>query len=406
MDFNYSPEEEAFRKEVRDWLAENMKELPEWWGRRDVTGPEPDSEEYNQFSLWWHRKLYDAGYVGIAWPKEYGGRGATLIEQVVFSEEMAKAGTPGSANIMGLAWVGPVIISYGTEEQKKRFLPKILTAEEIWCTLYSEPEAGSDLANVQTRAVEDGDDFVINGQKVWSSAAQQSDWGVLLARTDPDAPKHRGLSYLLVNMHSPGITLRPLRQITEITGGAGYSAFCETFFDDVRIPKHQILGEKNKGWYVLMGALEFERSFLGESIGRENTIKSLIGVAKGTEHNGQSLSKDPLIRQRLAQFYIEVNILKYLGLRNLTQQLRGGRPGSEGVIIPLFAAEFEQRLQDFAMQVQGPYCQLITGSKYAIDQGRWQQSFIHARMQTIGGGTSEVRRNIIAQRVLGLPRSY
>ena len=199
MDLTYSPEEEAFREEVRDWLAENMKELPEWWGRPDVLGPEVDSEERRQFGIWWHRKLHDAGFIGITWPKEYGGQGRTVLEQVVFYEEIAKHRAPGPTNEHGLGWVVPALLAFGTEEQRQRFIPKILNCDEIWCTLYSEPEAGSDMANVQTRAVEDGDDFVVNGQKVWTSGGHYADWAVLLARTDPDARKHRALSYLMVD---------------------------------------------------------------------------------------------------------------------------------------------------------------------------------------------------------------
>jgi len=398
MDFSYSPKEEAFRKEVGDWLAEHIRELPEWWSRPDVAGPEIDSEEYHQFNLWWHRKLYDAGLVGITWPKEYGGRGGTLMEGVIFYEEIAKHRAPGPSNIHGLGWCGPAILGFGTEEQKKRFIPKILSAEEIWCTLYSEPEAGSDMANVQTRAVEDGDDYIVNGQKVWTSGGHYSDWAVLLARTDPDAPKHRSLTYFIVNMHSPGITLRPLVQIT------GTADFNETFLDDVRIPKHQIVGEINKGWYVAVGALEFERSNIGATITRENTLKDLIRMAQEIERNRQPLSQDPVIRQKLAQFYIEVNVLKYIGLRNLTHQLREGRPGSEGVIGHVFGVEWGKRLQDFAMQLQGPYSRLMKGSKHAIEHGRWQYSFLLSPGMSIATGTSEIHRNVIAQRVLGLPR--
>ncbi len=398
MDFNYTPQEEAFREEVRDWLRENTKELPAWYGRVDIAGPEIDSDEYHQFSLWWHRKLYDAGFVGLAWPKEYGGRGATLMEQVIFNEEMAKFRAPGPANAHGLGWCGPAILANGTEEQKQRFITKILNAEEIWCTLYSEPEAGSDMANVHTRAVEDGDDFVINGQKVWTSGGHYADWAVLLARTDPDAPKHRGLSYLLVNMRSPGITVRPLRQIT------GHADFNETFLDDVRIPKHQILGEKNRGWYVAMGALEFERSGIGASIGRESTIKDLIKRAKAAVRNGQPLSQDRAIRQKLAQFYIEANVSKYIGLRNLTHQLRGERPGPEGSVGHIFGVEFGHRLQDFAMQLQGPYAQLVRNSKYAIDHGRVQNGWLATRSASIATGTTEIQKNVVAQRALGLPR--
>jgi len=393
MDFNYTPQEEAFRKEVRDWLAESMKELPKWYGRRDIPGPEIDSEEYHQFSLWWHRKLYDAGFVGLAWPKEYGGRGATVMEQVVFSEELAKHRAPGPTNAHGLGWVGPTMIGVGTEEQKKRFLPKILTAEEMWCTLYSEPEAGSDLANIQTRAVEDGDDFVVNGQKVWSSGARWADWAVLLAKTEPDAPRHRNLTYFIVDMRTPGITVRPLRQIT------GHAEFNETFLDDVRIPKHQMLGELHRGWYIAMGALEFERSGVGGAIGRENIIRDLIKIAKE-----KGLNKEQLVRQKLAQFYIESNVARYIGLRNLTHQLRGERPGPEGSVGRVFATEYGHRLQDFAVQLQGPYATIMKGSKYAIEDGRWQLGFLSSRGASIATGTTEIQKNVIAQRVLGLPR--
>jgi len=398
MDFNYSPEEEAFRREVQDWLALNLKELPEWWDNPDIPRPEIDSEEYHQFSLWWHRKLYDAGFVGLAWPKEYGGRGATIMEQVVFNEELANHRAPGPTNGHALGWCGPAILANGTEEQKKRFITKMLSAEELWCTLYSEPGAGSDLANIQTRAIEDGDAFIVNGQKVWASVGHRADWAVLLAKTDPDAPRHRNLSYFLVDMHSPGITVRPLRQIT------GHAEFNEVFLDEVRIPKHRLLGGINKGWYVAMGALEFERSGIGASIGRNNTIEDLIKMRKEMKRDGQPVSENPGNRQKLAQFYIEAYVLKYLGLRNLTQQLRGERPGPEGSVGHILGVEFNQRLQDFAMQLQGPYSQLIGGSKYAIEQGRWQYSFLRARANSIETGTSEIQRNVIAQRVLGLPR--
>ena len=399
MDFDFTPQEEAFRREVRDWLRDNMKELPEWYGRIDIAGPEVDSDEYNEFSLWWHQKLYQAGFVGIAWPKEHGGRGATLIEQMIFNEEMGRHRAPGPANVMGLGWVAGSLMAHGTEEQQRRFLPKILSAEEIWCTLYSEPEAGSDMASVKTRAVEDGDDFVVNGQKVWTSGGHRADWAVLLARTDPDAPKHRGLSYLLVNMRSPGITVRPLRQIT------GHAGFNETFLDDVRIPKSQILGEKNRGWYVAAGALEYER-LVGSSVTRENTIRDLVKMIKGVERNGQLLTQDPAIRQKLAQLYIEASILRYIGLSSIAHRMREGRPGPETSVGHIFEVESGQRLQDFTMGLQGMHAQLVRDSKYAIEHGRWQQSFLGARGMSIAGGTTEVLRNVIGQRVLGLPRSY
>jgi len=288
----------------------------------------------------------------------------------------------------------------GAEEQKKRFLHKILTAEEIWCQGFSEPEAGSDMANVQTRAVEDGDDYVVNGQKVWTSGGHYSDWSVLLVRTDPDPniPKHRGLSYFLLDMHAPGVTVRPLRQMT------GHSEFNEVFLDDVRISQSLMVGEKNKGWYVAMGTLEFERSGVGAAIGRENTVKDLIKLAQKMERNGQPLSKDPVTRQKLAQYYIEANILKYIGLRALTKQIRGETPGPESAVGSVFGMELNQRLQEFAMQLEGPYSQLMRGSKYTIQHGTWQYGFLRSRGNTIETGTSEIKRNVIAQRALGLPR--
>jgi len=393
VDFSYSPQEEVFRRELRSWLANNMKELPAWWAHPDVVGPEVDSREHHDFTVWWHRKLHSGGYAGITWPRIYGGRGGTVMEEVIFHEEIARHRAPGLSNVHGIGWCGPAILRFGTDEQKKRFIPRILSAEEIWCTFYSEPGAGSDMANVQTRAVEDGDYYVVNGQKVWSSHAHLADWAVLLARTDPTVPKHRGLSYLLVDMKTPGINVRPLRNIT------GTAEFNETFFDNVRIPKHRIIGEKNMGWYVAAGALEFERSSLGASIARENTIRDLIAVIQRLGKN-----HDPITRQRLAQLWVEMNVTRYIGLRNLTKQLRDGRPGPEGSLGSLIGVELNQRIQDFAMQVQGPYGRLMRGSPQAIERGRWQYSFLRSRGASLETGTTEIKRNVIAQRVLGLPR--
>lgn len=393
MDFSYSPEEEAFRQRLKDWLADNMKELPEWWGRRDIAGPEVDSDEYHDFSICWHKKLYEGGFVGITWPREYGGQGRTLLEQVIFYEEIARHRAPGPTNGHGIGWVGPAMMAHGTEEMRRRFIPKILNCDEFWCTFYSEPEAGSDMANVQTRAVEDGDYFVVNGQKVWNSGAHRADWAVLLVRTDPDARKHRGISYLIVDMKTPGITVRPLRNIT------GTAEFNETFFDNVRVPRNQIIGEKNLGWYVAAGALEHERSSAGAAIARENSVQDLIRLARE-----MGRSEDHLVRQKLAQFHIESGVLKYMALRGLSQEIRYGRPGSQGAMGSVFSMEFNQRLQDFAMQMEGPYGRLMRGSPQAMDQGRWQYGFLRSRGNTIETGTSEIKRNIIAQRVLGLPR--
>ena len=399
MDFAYSAQEEAFRKEVRDWLDIHVKELPAWWRNPDVLGPEVDSKEYHEFGLWWHKKLYDAGFVGIAWPKEYGGRGATILEQTVYNEEMAKARVPGASNGLGIGWAGPTIMGYGTEEQKKRFLPKILSAEEWWCQGFSEPGAGSDLASVQTRAVDMGDYYLVNGQKVWTTGGHYADWAILLVRTDPTAPKHRGLTYLLLDMHSPGVTVRPLRQIT------GHAEFNETFLDNVRIPKSMQIGETNRGWYIAVGTLAFERSALASSIGRENTLKDMIVEAKKLKKNGRPLTEDPTVRQRLAQFLIDINVLNYTGLRSLTGQLRGEKPGPETLVVNLFNTELGLRMADYMMELEGPYGQLMRGSKYAINQGSWVYSFLSSRGTAIASGTLEIKRNVIAERGLGLPRS-
>jgi len=396
MDFDYSPEEEAFRMEVRSWLEENVKEIPKHRGEGEEDAL---PGKYAPGGLWWHRRMFEAGYVGISWPREYGCRGATLMEQLVFSEEMERVGAPGPSNMMGLTWVGPSLMKYGTEEQKKYFIPRILRADDIWCTCYSEPGSGSDMASAQTTAILDGDEFVVNGQKVWTSGGHTADWGVLLARTDPDAPrKHRGLSYLYLDMKTPGVTIRPLKQIT------GDSHFNEIFFDDVRIPGDQVIGEVNRGWYVAAGALEYER-LVGASNERIKTVLDVVRMVKEQQHGTREKIKDPVVRQKLAQFYIEAHVLKYMGLRSMTHRMREGKPGPQTSLGHLLDIESNQRLQDFVLNLQGPYAQLA-GSKHAIDQGKWQTSFLMARGLSIGGGTSEIQRNIIGERVLGLPRSY
>ena len=399
MDFDYSPEEEAFRMEVRAWLEEAVKELRER-PANDPTGTSAQQGKYSPGGLWWHRKMHEAGYVGISWPKEYGCRGATLMEQLVFSEEMERVGAPGPSNMMGMTWVGPILMRYGTEEQQKHFIPRILNADDIWCTCYSEPGSGSDMAAAQTKAVLDGDEFVVNGQKVWTSGGHTADWGVLLARTDPDAPrKHRGLSYLYLDMKTPGVTIRPLKQIT------GDAHFNEIFFDNVRIPKNQVIGELNMGWYVAAGALEYER-LVGASNERIKMVQDMIRMVKEQLPGSRDLSKDPVVRQKLAHFYVEANVLKYMGLRAMTHRMREGKPGPQTSLGHLMEIESSQRLLDFAVNLQGPYGQLTAGTEHAIDKGKWQASFLMARGMSIGGGTSEIQRNVIGERVLGLPRSY
>lgn len=286
MDMNFDAEAESFRRAIRAWLDANMP-----------SDPMPDDpDEAFQYRRVWQKKMYDAGWAGVHWPKAYGGRGATLVEQAIYSQEMADAGAPNMANELGLMIVGPTIIAHGTEAQKTRYIPDILSGDEIWCQGFSEPNSGSDLASLQTRAVQDGDDFVVNGQKIWTSMAQHSDMCILLVRTDPEAPKHRGISYLLVNMQSPGVTVRPLRQIT---GGAEFN---EVFFENVRVPKTQLIGNLNEGWRIAMTTLTHERG--SASFGTQTTIRKrldvILEVAKHVYRNGKPLSADPIVRQKLA----------------------------------------------------------------------------------------------------------
>ncbi|MGH8007206.1 MAG: acyl-CoA dehydrogenase family protein, partial [Candidatus Binatia bacterium] len=340
--------------------------------------------------------LYKAGWVGMHWPKEYGGRGATVIEQTIYQQEMARVRAPGLANFMGISIVGPTLMHWGTEDQKKRYIPKILSAEEIWCQGYSEPGAGSDFAALQTRAVEDGDSFVVNGQKVWTSYAHKADYCVLVVRTDANAPKHKGLSYLLVDMKTPGITVRPLRQIT------GDADFNEVFFEDVYVPRANLVGEKNQGWQVAVTTLMFERANFGITHQVEAFIQRLTDVAREIQTDSHPAIGD--VRQKLTQLYIEAQAIKYNGLRQLTRQLRGDPPGPEGSIGKLAASELNLRVTHFATELLGPYGQLALGEAQGIDEGYWSRRALNARLYTIAAGTSEVMRNIIGDRVLGLPK--
>lgn len=394
MNFDYTPEQEAFRQEVRVWLEEN---LPEGWGTPEYKTPET-LEEQVELSRWWQRKLYEGGWAGLNWPKEYGGRGATLMERLIFNEEQARHDAPEVLNVIGVGLAGPTIIRHGTEEQKKRYLQKILNGEEIWCQGFSEPNAGSDLASLSTRAVEDGDDYVINGQKVWTSRAHYADFCILLARTDTQESRHRGISYFIVDMKFPGITIRPLVQIT------GDKSFNEVFLDDLRVPKGNMVGEKNKGWYVAMTTLMHERAGAFQFTQFFRALDKLVELAKKTERDGRPLSEDPVIRQKLAQLYIELNVFKYSGYRSLTKQLRGEPPGPEGSGGKLFITELNVRMMEVALEIEGPYSQLVKGSPYAVDDGVWQYRALFTRGYTIAGGTSEIQKNIIAHRILGLPR--
>jgi alkylation response protein AidB-like acyl-CoA dehydrogenase len=394
VDFSFSSEEEQFRQELRGWLHDN---LPAGWGS---TFRAPKGRARIEFLRGWQRKLNAGGYLGLSWPKEYGGRGASMIELAIFNEEMARVEAPGPLNVLGLSMAGPTIIVHGTEKQKKRYLPKILDCEEIWCQGFSEPGSGSDVASIRTRAELKGDEFIINGQKVWTSMAHIADWCMLLVRTDPDAPKHRGMSYVLVDMKSPGITVQPLRQMT------GESEFNEVFFEDVHVARENLVGELNGGWGVALTTLMNERGTA--SFGTQARFKilydNLVGLAQGVQINGRASTQDPLIRQQLAQHLIDVEILKLNCFRNFTRLLRGGTPGPEGSILKLWWSELNQRMQETAMTLQGPYGQLLRDSSWAIEGGRWQHHFLRSKANTIEAGTSEIQRNIIAERVLRMPK--
>jgi alkylation response protein AidB-like acyl-CoA dehydrogenase len=376
MDLTLTPEEEAFRDEVRAWLAENNP------------GPEPEGEEAKfEFRRDWQRRMHDAGWAGISWPKEYGGRGATLIEQAIFSEEMARAKAPAPANVLGLVMGGPVVIAHGTEEQKERLLEPILSAEEIWCQGFSEPESGSDLASLKTRAVRDNGSWRVSGQKVWTTYAHEAKWCMLLARTDTDAPKHKGLTYFICDMEQEGVEVRPLRQIT------GEAEFNEIFFEGAHVDEENLVGGEGNGWMVAITTLMHERAGLGaaSAISVRRDLDELI-----SQINERGLGDDPLIRQRIAELKIGVEALRLGALRALTQQMKVGIPGPEGSIAKWEWATLNQKLTELAADILGPDS-LRPGTE-------WSYRLLRSRANSIEGGTTDVMKNIVAERVLGLPR--
>jgi len=397
MDLALTPEQMSFRDEVRSWLKVN---IPKDWVETVRAGSDiPRSDAYDFLSRW-QRKLYDAGFMGLTWPKEYGGRGLTFMEELILHQEMALVKAPPVLNILAIGMAGPTIIAYGTEEQKKRYPAKMLSCEEIWCQGYSEPNAGSDLAALQTRAAKDGEYWVVNGQKVWTSLAHVADWMMLLARTDPDAPRHKGITYFLLDMKLPGITVKPLTQIT------GDPEFNEVYLDNVRVHESQILGGLNNGWAVGLTTLMFERLALGFGlqVRLRIALDGLIELARRTRRNGSPATKDATIRQKLAQLWIDTEVFKYTGARAITKLLKGELPGPEASTGKMMWVEGHQRLQELAMEIQGPYSQLTRGSKWAIESGLWQYSFLRSLANSIEGGTTEIMKNIIGERVLGLPK--
>jgi alkylation response protein AidB-like acyl-CoA dehydrogenase len=392
VDFRDTAEEARFRAELRNWLPDNLP--PGWAERAPVVGPY-DEEETRA----WSKRLHEAGYIGLTWPVEYGGRGLPLTYHVIFLEEAARAQTPGHIGVIGLGMAGPTILAWGTEEQKRRLIPPLLSAEEIWCQGFSEPGSGSDLAAVRTTAVLDGDEWVVNGQKVWSSYAHIADWCLLLVRTDPSAPKHRGLSYLLVDMHTQGIEVRPLRQIT------GDPEFNEIFFTDARVPRQSMLGQPGEGWNVAMTTLLHERGSLGFAltVRLEQLVLRLVQLVEQPDERGRRPADDPLVRDRVAQAWIDLQALRYTNYRALTTLLKTGVPGPEGSVAKLHWSETNQALTKLAVEVEGLAGQL--DGEGAVWDGFWQYQQLRSRGNTIEAGTSEILRNIISERVVGLPRS-
>jgi alkylation response protein AidB-like acyl-CoA dehydrogenase len=391
MDLGLTSSELKFRDELRAWLKANApaKSSPA------VTTTEPAAIFHKQIKDW-QRKLFDGGYAGIAWPKEFGGRGATFIEQAIFQEELALADTPETATI-GQSLVGPTIIAIGTEAQKKRYLPGILSGDEVWCQGFSEPNAGSDLASLETKAVLEGDHFVVNGQKIWTSFAHFANLCLLVVRTDATVPKHKGITCLLVDMNSPGISVRPLKMMS------GDAEFNEMFFSDLRVPVDRVLGKVNEGWNVAITALSNERANLGIGlyVAFRRNLDSVVEHARQLHRHGKPAIEDPVLRQKLAQAFVDLEVFRLNTTRALSTLNKTGAPGPEGSIQKLYWSELNQRQAQIAMEVLGPYAQLID-----FDRGRMAYNYLRSRGNTIEAGTSEVQRNIIAQRVLGLPRSY
>ena len=382
MDFELSPSEKKFRDEVRAWLKANAP-------RGEDADGAGDQKEFINRRRAWQKKLFDAGYIGITWPKEYSGQGLGFMEQLIFNDEMILAHAPEPINVIGLGMGGPVVIAHGTEEQKKRYLAPLLSGEEIWCQGFSEPNAGSDLSGLQTRAEDRGDHYVVNGQKVWTTLAHVARWCMLVTRERKEANPRDGLTYLLVDMESPGIEVRPLVQIT------GDAEFNEIFFKDVKVPKSQVLGEAGKGWAVAMTTLLHERGTLGLAL----ATRAQITASELAEH-ARKLGRgdEPLVRQRIAQHTIEARALQLNGYRTVTAVKRSGIPGPEGSILKLMWSELNQRMTETAMDIAGPAAQVGDGEG-------WKYQFLRSRANTIEAGTSEVLRNILAERVLGLPRS-
>ena len=389
MDFEFSNEELSFRNELSAWLKEELANRPEKGG--------DDADAEWAFGLEMRKKLADKGWLTMAWPEEYGGQGVSHMMQVVFAEEMSYTRAPGR-DVFGTRMMAPTLMIHGTEEQKREFLPPVSKGEVQWCQGYSEPESGSDLASLQTRAVEDGDDFIINGTKIWTSSAHRADHIMVLTRTDPDAPKHRGISFLLCDMNTPGLTVNPIINM------AGDHGFNMVTFDNVRVPKKNLVGEQNRGWYVGATLLDFERSGVDYSAGGRRVLEELITYAKDNDQNGSLIASNAIMRNRLADLAIEVDVSRLISYNIAWMQGEGLVPNKESSMGKIVGTELQQHLSETGMQMLGLHGQLEPGSKYAPMQGRIEHMHLTNVSETIQAGTSEIQRNIIATRGLGLPR--
>ena len=399
MEFRDSTKEAAFRTEVSSFLdsdyPKQFSERATEWGL--FNGAWRSNPEFVQFMRGWTGKLNQRGWGAPAWPKEHGGGGLSVKEQFILSEEFAWRRAPRPGGI-GHGWAGPTIMVYGSEEQKNEFLPKIISGEHVWCQLFSEPGAGSDLASLQTRAIRDGDDYVVNGQKIWTSGAHHADKGILIARTNPDAPKHRGISYFLVDMKTPGITVRPLVNMLNS------HEFNEVYFEDVRIPASNLLGEENRGWYLATTTLDFERSGIATSVAHQLIVKDLVKFAKESPLGSRTVARNAQARNELSDRAIEAQVEALICYRIISMQERGEIPNKESSIAKLYSSELDVRLASTAMHLAGMHSQLNDRENAEAQGGKFARFYMHSTTSPIGGGTSEIQRNIIAMRGLALPR--
>ena len=397
MDFRFTPEEEAFRGEFTSWLTKTLAPDYEPDRPRIFETPQELARAYRNLQA----RMFESGYTGMHFPKEYGGQGRTLAEEIIVLETLSsmcmEMRFPG---VITFGMAAPTLLMCGNEEQKKEFITKMFDGTHIWCQGFSEPNAGSDVANVSTTAVRDGDHYVVNGQKVWTSYAHISDYCLLLVRTDPATAKHRGLSYLLVDMKTPGVEVRPIRQIT------GESEFNEVYFEDARVPADMLVGEEGAGWRIAITTLMFERvigdAVMAEGFGRR--LKYVMEAARNSKRGGRQVSEDPEVRQKLMRAWIEIQVLKCHGYRNLSRMFQGGIPGPEGSIGKLLWSQHSQRTAEATLEILGPESMIQPGSDYSLVGGSWVYTFLRSKGNTIEAGTTEIQRNIIGERVLGLPK--